>query len=268
MIKEKYAVVIAKVLLAILIGVVSYFILASKVPQLNYVQETLDHLEEDKATAIKFSGATVGTSFAISFLPDDIGTPVANTLADMNNFLIAILAVVFVERLIVVEGIKIAFLYLIPVSCAIYAVATLLSNNFLRAFSTKLFILAAAVVCVIPFATHFARDLGSDYLAYVNETIDETSAQINQIASANSEESQAQGTIEKISDTWKNATEGVSDAVDFIKSGIMKFGNAIAVLVVTTFILPLLILFFFRWLLNELFRFELRLPQKKTEVAP
>ncbi len=43
----------AKILLAILIAVFSVLILASEVPESNYVQETLESLEESKTTVMQ-----------------------------------------------------------------------------------------------------------------------------------------------------------------------------------------------------------------------
>lgn len=37
---------------------------------------------------MEFSGATIATSLAITALPDDFGTPLADTLADMNMYFV------------------------------------------------------------------------------------------------------------------------------------------------------------------------------------
>ncbi|MDE6949449.1 MAG: hypothetical protein K2P64_00770, partial [Lachnospiraceae bacterium] len=88
---------LAKILLAVLIMVSSVFILAGKVPESEYVQETLQSLEESKTTVMEFSGATIAVSLAITALPDDFGSPLANTLADMNKYFVFIFAVLYVE---------------------------------------------------------------------------------------------------------------------------------------------------------------------------
>ena len=84
---------LARILLAIFIIVFSIFVLAYKVPESEFVQETLESLEESKTTVMEFSGATISVSLAITALPDDFGSPLADTIADMNKYCILIFAV-------------------------------------------------------------------------------------------------------------------------------------------------------------------------------
>ena len=106
---EKRIEKLAKCLVAVFIIVLSVFVLARKIPETKMVQHTIESIEESNKTVMEFSGATIATSLAISALPDDFASPLAGTLADMNTYFIFIFAVLFVEKLIVIEGIKIAF---------------------------------------------------------------------------------------------------------------------------------------------------------------
>ena len=47
----------------------------------------------------------------------------------------------------------------------------------------------------------------------------------------------------------------------YFENVIKKCVNSIAIMIVTTFILPLLTMFLFRWFLNELFAWNLPKPQ-------
>ena len=167
---------LARILLAVFIMVFSIFVLADKIPKSGFVQETLDSLEESKTTVMEFSGATIAVSLAITALPDDFGSPLANTLADMNKYFIFIFAVLYVERLIVVEGIKISLVYIIPFACGFYILAVLSGKAAFKALAAKLMILGMAIVMVIPVSTHFTEKVCDDYLNYVDETIAEANA--------------------------------------------------------------------------------------------
>ena len=116
------------------------------------------------------------------------------------------------------------------------------------------------MVIVIPFSTHFTNWICADYLAYVEETIEEAdtgAAKVNEIISANEEE----GTFfEKISEAFNRAMKGASDLLDYFNNVIKKCVNSIAIMIVTTFVLPLLLFLFFRWLLKELFSLHLSVP--------
>lgn len=258
---------LAKILLAIFIMVSSVFVLPYKIPESKYVQETLESLEDSKTTVMKFSGATIAASLAITALPDDFGSPLANTLADMNKDFIFIFAVLYLERLIVVEGMKIAFVYIIPLACAFYILSVLTGKAVCRVFASKLAILGLAVAFVVPFSTHFTERVCEDYLVYVDETIAEADAgagKVNEVMASGDEEA---GIFEKLTDAFKTAIRGVSDLKTYFGNVLKKCVNSIAIMIVTTFVLPMLVLLLFRWLLKELFSLSLPSPRINTAAA-
>ena len=81
-----------RILSAILIAAISFFLLATKVPETKPVKSTLQNVEESKETVFKFAGAVVASSLAISALPDDFASPLANSFTDMNKYFVIILA--------------------------------------------------------------------------------------------------------------------------------------------------------------------------------
>ena len=117
---EKRIMKLAKCLVALLVMVLSIFVLAQKVPQTKMVNDTIESIEESNKTIMEFSGATITTSLALSAFPNDFATPLASTLSDLNTYFIFIFAVLFVEKLVVIEGVKIAFVYIIPAACVLY----------------------------------------------------------------------------------------------------------------------------------------------------
>lgn len=79
---------VAKLLLAIFFMVFSFTVLTYKIPECKYVQETITHLEKSQNTVMTFSSATIATSLAISALPDDFASPLANTVSDLNTYFV------------------------------------------------------------------------------------------------------------------------------------------------------------------------------------
>lgn len=250
-----------KILLAVLISVSSVFVLAYKVPENRYVKETLDSLEESKATVMEFSGATIAVSLAITALPDDFGSPLANTLTDMNKYFVFIFAVLYVERLIVVEGMKLSFVCIIPIACGLYILAVLSGRDFFKKFAAKLMILALAIIFVIPISTHVTEKVCEDYLVYVDETIEEADAgaeKVNEIMASGEE---GKTVFDKLTDAFKTAIRGISDLLAYFENVLKKCVNSIAIMIVTTCVVPVLVLLLFRWLLRELFSLNLQTPR-------
>ena len=252
---------LAKILLATFIIVFSIFVLAYRIPESRFVQETLEDLEESKTTVMELSGATVAVSLAITALPDDFGSPLANTLADMNKYFIFIFAVLFVEKLIVVEGVLLSFVYIIPIACGFYILSVLSGKTVFKVFASKLAILGLAVVFVIPISTHFTEKICKDYLVYVDETIAEANdgaEKVNGVMNSGDGEATV---FEKLTDAFKTAVQGISDLLAYFKNVLKKCVNSIAIMIVTTFVLPMIVLLLFRWLLKELFSLSLPAPR-------
>ena len=256
---------LAKILLAVFIIVFSIFVLPNKVPESRFVQETLENLEESKMTVMEFSGATIAVSLAITALPDDFGSPLANTLTDMNKYFIFIFAVLFVEKLIVVQGMTLSFLYIIPFACGLYILSVLSGKAIFKVFASKLMILGLAVVLVIPLSTHFTEKVCKDYLVYVDETISEANdgaEKVNVVMASGDGEASV---FEKLTDAFKTAVQGISDLLTYFENVLKKCVNSIAIMIVTTFVLPMIVLLLFRWLLKELF--SLSLPAPRVNVV-
>ena len=258
---------LAKTLFLMLIMVISINVLTVKIPESKYVQQTIDHLEKSQNTVMTFSGTTLTTSLALSALPDDFASPLAETVSDLNTYFIFMFAALFVEKLIVVEGTKIALTWIIPAACILYILTIWLSRDIFKSFANKLMILGISLVIVIPFSTHFTEHVCADYMAYVDETIAETNngaTKINDIMASDNKDATI---FDKLTDAFKTAIQGINDLLTYFKNVIKKCINSVAILMVTTFGLPLLILMLFRWLLSELFSLHLSIPEPTIHLT-
>lgn len=265
---------LAKILFVLFIMVFSINVLTHKIPECKYMQQTIEHLEKSQNTIMTFSGTSITTSLAISALPDDFASPLASTISDLNTYFIFIFAVLFVEKLIVIEGTKLSLSYIIPAACVLYIIEILTTKKVFKSVANKLLILGIFLIMVIPISTHFTENVCSDYLAYVDETIAETNTgatKINEVMALSDEESTF---FDKLTDAFKTAIQDVSDLLTYFKNVIKKCINSVAIMLVTTFVLPMLILLLFRWLLKELFslhiqvpNIQIRMPQRKQKLS-
>lgn len=263
---EKRIEKLAKCLVAVFIIVLSIFVLARKVPDTKMIQNTIDYIEESNKTVMEFSGATIAASLAVSAFPNDFATPLASTLADMNTYFVFIFAILFVEKLVMIEGVKLAFTYIIPAACALYILHVTFGKEMFKNFAVKLVILGLAVVFVIPISTHFTEKVCEDYLVYVDETIAEANDGADKVNEVMASEQEDATIFDKLSEAFKTAIQGVSDLLTYFENVIKKCVNSIAIMIVTTFVLPLLVMFLFRWLLNELFAWNLPKPQVNIKL--
>ena len=258
--KEK----LVKILLIVFAMVFSFTVLTHVIPESKYVQDTINHLEDSQNTIMKFSGTTIATSLSLSALPNDFASPLASTVSDLNTYFIFIFAVLFVEKLLVIEGIKISLVYIIPAACILGIIAILFEKDGFKKFAKKLLILGISVVMVIPISTHFTEKVCADYLTYVDETIEEADAGANKINELMTEDTEDATFFDKLSSAFKTAINDVNDLLAYFKNVVKKCVNSVAVMIVTTFVLPMLVMLLFRWLLTELF--ALYLPEPKVAI--
>lgn len=251
---------VVKLLLPVFAAVLSLFVLSEKIPQTQFVQTSLESVEKSQTTVMEFAGATLATSIAISALPDDFASPLAESLADMNKYFIFILMVLFVERLILKQGIRLAFALIIPIGCILYALGYAVKKDVFVSFGKKIGILGLAVFLVIPCSTHITECVADEYLAYVDETISDTKTGSDTINEVMSNEGSDQTIFEKLSGAFQTAIQGVKDLLAYFNNMIKKCINSIAIMIVTNFVLPLINLFFFKWLLGELFQIQFAKP--------
>lgn len=270
MLSEKHADLAIKILVPILAAVFSFFVLASALPESGFVQESLESVEESSNTVMKFSATTLSASLAISALPDDFATPLADSLADMNIYFIAILVVLFLEKILIQYGMKLAFMILIPAACAVWLLFITTKKNILKGLAIRLCIFGLAVAFVVPCSTHITNIVASDLTAYVNETIEETENGAGKLNEAMESGGEEKTILEKMSDLFQTAINGISDLMLHFQNTIRRCMNSIAILILTNCLMPLLTLFVLKWILGEVFQIAIPMPPMRghRNIAP
>lgn len=236
------------------------FIAAPKFPETAFVRDSLQSVEESSDTVMKFSAATLSTSLAISALPDDFATPLAENLADMNTYFVAILVILFFEKLLLQYGIKAAFLFLIPAACGMWLISIATKKNLLKGLAIRLCILGLTVAFVVPCSTFITSIVTAELTEYVNETIAETEDGAGKLNGAMEDSGDEKTMFEKLSDLFHTAVNGISDLMAHFQNTIRRCMNSIAILILTNCLMPLLTVFFLKWILEELFQIVIPMP--------
>ena len=263
MLSEKQAALAIKILSLCLAAALSFFVVAPKLPEIDFVKDSLESVEDSRSTVMKFSAATLSTSLAISALPDDFATPLADSLADMNIYFIAILAVLFLEKILIQYGIKAAFMFLIPSACLAGCLFILTKKSLLKGLAARLCIFGLAVSLVVPCSTHITNIVASDLAEYVNETIEETEDGAGKLNEAMESGAGDQTIFEKLSDLFQTAVHGISDLMLHFQNTIRRCMNSIAILILSNCIMPLLTVFVLKWILGEIFQIAIPTPSVK-----
>ena len=233
------------------IALVSFFKVADYAASPEVHKETIEALEDKRDTVMHLTTAATGVSVAITMIPGDAATPIAEKLADLSTIFLLVLSAIYLEKyLVTITGFA-AFKLLIPLACGAGITAVLFRNHVAKQIAAKLAVFGFAIVMIIPASVGISNLIEDTYNSSIQSTIDlalETTEEIE----ADSELSAAKQEEEKgiFSNLISKVTETVSIATDKVENVLNHYLEALAVLLVTSCVIPVLVLFFFWWLVK------------------
>ena len=258
----------------VLVGLLSFFVLGEYASSPEAHSGTIEALDQKKDTVMTLVAGSSGTSTAITLLPGDAGTPIAEKLVDISSDFLVVIAAIYLEKyLLTIIGFA-TFKVIIPIGCALLIVVVLTRGaTHLRAalvnFVLKAALVGIAMYLVVPVSVFVSSMIESTYETSLNQTISgaqQTAEAIEQSAEETGEEdSQQTGlleTLQSIPEAITQIPNSVSDLVDQGKQALNNFIEALAVMIVTSCLIPILVLLFFLWLVKSLLGVSVDLPMQ------
>lgn len=268
----------------ILIGILSFTVVGKYAAAPESHQATITSLDEKKNTVLELTMATTATSAVITLLPGDIGTPIAEKVADLSGYLLIVLCAIFLEKYLVTITGYAAFKIFIPAACALFAANLFAHNQSLDRLARKLLIFGICIFLVVPASVKASDLIEHTYQVQIDAALEEAKGteqllenSVEAEAADNASESsisgnqtsQSQQTAEnsnlwqKAKDALSGAKESVASAVENVtisseelvqkvETSLSHFVEAVAVMLITSCVIPLLVLFVFFWLIKIL----------------
>ncbi|MBO4461727.1 MAG: hypothetical protein J5749_02480 [Lachnospiraceae bacterium] len=234
----------------------SHFVCRNEVTKMPFINQSVEHLDDAQSMVLKISASTLTVSYFISLLPDDHASPLAGTLADFSKYFVLLLGMIFLERLMVLEGIPLVFSIIIPASCFFFMLFILFKKEILKKIGLKLLVFGIAVLLVVPCGTYLSQTIGDRYLGYVNDTITKAEAGSEVIDDSVSMETGDKSFYEKVSALFQTAVNGLKDYINYFKNIIERFITSIAIMIIIYCGIPFITFVIFIWILNQLFQFQ------------
>ena len=262
---------IVKIVLILCFGLLSFFYLGKIFSDPNTYASLIEILDNKKANVMGLTASTSAASIAISALPNDLGTPIADQLANLSTYLLAILTVVYLEKYLLTIIGFVTFKVIIPIVCILYIVYILLPHNLsLRKVALKLFCFGLALFLLIPCSVTISNMIDATYESSINETIDNTQEEIEVNNDSNDTSSKDDlKWYEKIYNYFSETVEEVknnisistSETINKVKNILSNFIEATAVMIVTSCIIPVLTVLVFIWLTKIILGIEINKPE-------
>ena len=261
---------LAAAALLLALALVSFFPVAQKMSQPQTFSHAIESLDKKQETVLELTAASTAASAAITLLPGDAATPIAEKLADLSGYFLIVLCAIFLEKYLLTIMAGAAFRVLLPLACVLLAASLFFYRDTLRALSKKLALFALAVVLIIPTSIFLSDSIEATYRASIDATVEsamQTTEAIGKATDENADSDTKTGLFSKV-------TEGISSAataaVDKLKHVLNDFLEALAVMLVTSCLIPVLVLVFFVWLVKLFLGVDLpapRLPARAKSPA-
>ena len=265
-------------LIPIVIALLSFFVIARFTSSTEFNAKTIQSLDDKKTTVMELAAASTAASAAITLIPGDVGTPIANKLADLSSYFLIVLCAIYLEKYLVTITGYAAFKILVPIACVFFSGYLLWRKEILRVVAQKFLLFGLAVYLVIPASVKVADMIETTYASSIESTIETAKQTTDEIESETGESGQVddkssneKSKSDSDSDSKENAggffsglfnkvQEGVSTATANVENVLNNFIEALAILLVTSCLIPILVLIFFVWLVKMLLGLNIDIP--------
>ena len=143
---------------------------------------------------------------------------------------------------------------LIPAACLLFSVNVFWKNDMCKYLIRKLAVFGFAIVLVIPASVKVSDLIEKTYDSSIQATIESAKQTTEEI---DEEKDEKKG-------FWASITDSASEAVEKVENILNNFVEALAVLIVTSCVIPIIVLVFFVWLIKMVLGINVNLPMKKS----
>ena len=256
--------VVLIIVVCILIAALSFFFLAGILSSPETYSGIIRSIDDKVETVLKLTASSTAASAGITAIPGDVGTPIAEKLADFSEYGILILCVLYAEKyLLSILGSGV-FKFIIPIACMLYPLGFFRDLEGIKPILKKIAIVSLALYFVIPLSVHISDRIYETYQASIDNTISaaEDLAEDAVIAGSSAED---QNAIQRI---WSALSDSASSLAERGAEILNRFIESLAVMIVTSCVIPILVLLFSLWIINQVFGFSIPAPSRHPRLRP
>lgn len=262
---DRYKTIISIVVL-LLIALLSATLIAGYTSSPESQSHVIGTLDEKKTAVLELTAATTATSVAISLLPGDAATPIADQLADLSQYFLLILCAIYLEKYMVTIMGFVTFRILVPAAMAFLIYHVIKQSERAKSIGAKILVIGLLLYFVIPASVLVTGMIEKTYGASIAETLQAAEDAVNEIRGT-AEEDIPDSSVEEsaeddaglwdkiknlpsdIKDTAQNVVNNVttlsSEMLVRVQTILNRFIEAIAVMIITSCVIPVLVLIVF-----------------------
>lgn len=260
--------IVALVVLALLSG----FVARPHFADTKTWDTTIEVIDQKKGNVLALTTSCVALSAGITALPGDTGTPVAEQLAQLSGNLGIVLAVLYLEKYLLTILWSVGLGILIPFALVLFAVSLGIHGRWstsaiLRRVATRVLVVAVIGMALVPASVWVSQKVDETYQVSI-EQAEQKATEASKTSSTKSEKksetTENKNVLEQLTDGASSlitsVTSGAKQMTDEIVQQVTDLIEGVIVMIVTSCVIPLLVLAAFLWLGHTLLGIDISGP--------
>lgn len=248
--------IVALVVLALLSG----FVARPHFADTKTWDSTIEVIDQKKGNVLALTTSCVALSAGITALPGDTGTPVAEQLAQLSGNLGIVLAVLYLEKYLLTILWSVGLGILIPFALVLFAVSLGIHGRWstsvvLRRAATRVLVVAVVGMALVPASVWVSQKVDETYQVSIEQT-EQKATEASKASSTKSEKksetTENKNVLEQLTDGASSLLTSVTDSAksmtDKVVQQVTDLIEGVIVMIVTSCVIPLLVLAAFLWL--------------------
>ena len=252
----------------ILAAVLSFAVLAGALSAPSLHAGTINALEEKRDTVMGLAAASAAASAGITLIPGDVATPIADKLADLSSAFLGVLCAIYLEKYLVTMTFYVAFRYLVPAVCLLLVVNLFWQRDWLQRLMVKLVAFTVVICAVVPASMGLSGMIERTYSDSIEQTIASTEQAVESMENAAGDEEESGGLGGLLDQVVSGVTQAAEQVTEQVKTLLSRFLEALAVMIVTSCVIPAVVLLSFVWLANTILGMNVTLPKSMPHIVP
>lgn len=255
------------VALLIIAALISKFCVCPHYENVDAWSNYIEVIDAKKDNVLALTTSTIALSAAISALPDDTGTPVAEQLTQLAGNLGIVLAVLYLEKYLLTILGFLSFGVLGPASFVLLAGSLLAhgrlsTGHMLFILGVRILLVGIIAVAVVPASVWVTQRIDETYQTSISQAESEGSAEESEPTDNEDQENKnfwdgiANGAAQLVS----NLKDGIKSVTDGVVEQVTNLIEGAIVMIVTSCLIPLLVLSVFLWMAHSLMGINVSVP--------
>lgn len=263
--KLQIGLIIALVVLALLSG----FVARPHFADTKTWDSTIEVIDQKKGNVLALTTSCVALSAGITALPGDTGTPVAEQLAQLSGNLGIVLAVLYLEKYLLTILWSVGLGILIPFSLVLFAVSLGIHGRWstsavVRRVATRVLVVAMIGMALVPASVWVSQKVDETYQVSIEQAEQKATDASTTKSEEKAESKKEKNVLEQLTDgassLLTSVTESAKSMTDEVVQQVTDLIEGVIVMIVTSCVIPLLVLVAFLWLGHTLLGIDISGP--------